>query len=202
MAAEGVHTPAVEALAADGTFVDTECGQGLFCPQDPIRRSTMAIWLIRVLGGDPPTVGDSRFDDIPGGQWWIRHVEQLADREITAGCATTGPPRYCPDQSVTRAQMATFLVRAFQLAPAQSPAGFGDIEGNTHAANIDALAAAGITAGCSNDPLLYCPNQAVTRAQMATFLHGALNHQPDHRSLRMIRAAHPGRSSGGTLIAY
>ena len=178
VAAEGVHTPAVEALAVDGTFVDTECGQGLFCPQDPIRRSTMAIWLIRVLGGDPPTVGDSRFDDIPGGQWWIRHVEQLADREITAGCATTGPPRYCPDQSVTRAQMATFLVRAFQLAPAQSPAGFGDIEGNTHAANIDALAAAGITAGCSNDPLLYCPNQAVTRAQMATFLHRALNHQP------------------------
>ena len=76
-------------------FVDTGCDHGLFCPQDPIRRLTMAIWLIRVLGGEAPVVRVSRFGDIPDGQWRIRHVEQLADREITAGCAT-GPPRYCP----------------------------------------------------------------------------------------------------------
>ena len=71
----------------------------------------MAIWLIRILGGDPPTVGDSRFDDIAQGQWWIRYVEALADRNITLGC-DTNPPRYCPDRSVTRAQMASFLHRA------------------------------------------------------------------------------------------
>ena len=69
-------------------------------------------------------------------------------------------------------------MRAFQLPPAQSPVGFGDIEGNLHAANIDALAAAGVTAGCSTDPLLYCPDDPVTRAQMAAFLHRALTHQP------------------------
>ena len=74
--------------------------------------------------------------------------------------------------------MASFLVRAFQLPPAQTPAGFADTENNTHTANIDALAAAGITVGCATDPLRYCPNQAVTRAQMATFLNRALtNHQ-------------------------
>ena len=177
VAAEGTHTAPIEALGADGTFVDTGCGDGLFCPQDPIRRWTMAVWLIRVLGAEAPVVGVSRFDDIADSQWWIRHVEQLADREITAGCAT-GPPRYCPDQPVTRAQMATLLVRAFQLPPAQSPAGFGGIEGNLHAANIDALAAAGVTAGCSTDPLLHCPDDPVTRAQMAAFLHRALTHQP------------------------
>ena len=185
--AEGVHTPAINALVTDGVFVDTECGQDHFCPHQPVQRWTMAIWLIRILGGDSPTVGTSRFGDIPRGQWWTRHVEQLADRQITLGCATN-PRRYCSDRSVTRAQMASFLVRAFRLPQAQTPAGFTDTEGNVHAANIDTLAAAGITIGCATDPLRYCPNQAVTRAQMATFLHRALNHQlnndPTSRSLR------------------
>ena len=183
---EGVHAPAINALAADGLFVDTECGEGLFCPDQPIQRWTMAIWLIRILGGDPPTVGDSRFDDIAQGQWWGRYVEALADRNITLGCAAD-PPRYCPDRSVTRAQMASFLVRALQLPPAQTPAGFADTEGNTHQANIDALAAARITLGCDTDPLRYCPDQPVTRAQMASFLHRALSHQPTGSRYRTAR---------------
>ena len=174
---DGAHTPAVDALAAHGVFADTECGEGLYCPNEPIQRWVMAVWLIRALNGDPTTAGASRFDDIAQGQWWIRYTEQLADLEITAGCATN-PPQYCPNQSVTRAQMATFLVRAFQLPPAETPAGFADTEGNTHTANIDVLAAAGITVGCDTDPLRYCPNQPVTRAQMATFLNRALKHQP------------------------
>ena len=169
---QGVHAPAINALATDGIFVDTECGEGLFCPDQPIQRSTMAIWLIRILGDHPPVVGVSRFADIAHGQWWIRYTEVLADRNITLGCATN-PPRYCPDRSVTRAQMASFLTRALQLPPAPTPAGFTDTQGNTHQANIDTLAAAGITLGCDTNPLQYCPDQPVTRAQMATFLHRA-----------------------------
>ena len=69
--------------------------------------------------------------------------------------------------------MATFLVRAFDLEPAD-PAGFVDIEGSSHEANINALAAANITVGCSQDPLSYCPNRAVSRAEMATFIARAL----------------------------
>ena len=130
------HTPQPSRRSpADGVFVDTECGPNLFCPNQPIQRWVMAVWLIRALDQDPPTTGISRFDDIPGGQWWIRYTEQLADLEITVGCATN-PPRYCPNEAVSRAQMATFLVRAFNLPPAQTPAGFTDTEANTHAANI------------------------------------------------------------------
>ncbi len=69
--------------------------------------------------------------------------------------------------------MATFMVRALDLQPAQT-AGFTDTGGSVHAANIDALAAVGITVGCSADPLRYCPDRSVTRAQMATFLYRAL----------------------------
>ena len=174
--ADSVHTPAIKALATEGVFTDTECPESRFCPHEPIQRWVMAIWMIRLLAPEPAAVGTSRFDDVPDGQWWIRYAEQLADRRITIGCSAD-PPRYCPERPVTRAQMATFLARALQLQPAPT-AGFADTQGNTHEANIDALAAAGITVGCDTDPLRYCPNQPVTRAQMATFLHRALQHQP------------------------
>ena len=74
--------------------------------------------------------------------------------------------------------MASFLVRALQLPPTQTPAGFTDTQENTHTANIDTLAATGITVGCATNPLQYCPNQPVTRAQMATLLNRALKHPP------------------------
>ena len=173
----GTHEPAINALAEMGVFEGTECGDGLFCPGDPIERWVMAVWLIRVLGGDITASGTSRFADVDATEWWSRYAEELADREITTGCET-GPLRYCPDNPVTRAQMATFLVRAFSLEAA-GPAGFADTAGDTHEANIDNLAAAGITTGCATDPLRYCPDDPVTRAQMATFLHRALLKQED-----------------------
>ena len=73
--------------------------------------------------------------------------------------------------------MATFLARAFDLEPAAT-AGFTDTAGNSHAAAIDALAGAGITAGCATVPARYCPDDPVTRGQMATFLARALNLVP------------------------
>ena len=118
------HEPAIDALAEMGVFDDTECGDGLFCPGDPIDRWVMAVWLIRVLGGEVTTSTTSRFDDVDASEWWSTYAEELADRDITTGCKTD-PLRYCPDDSVTRAQMATFFVRAFDLESA-SPAGFTD----------------------------------------------------------------------------
>ena len=166
----GVHKPAIDALGGTGLFDGTLCDDGRFCPRDPIKRSTMAVWLIRALTDeDPPPAQDSRFTDVPTGRWWVGHVELLAQLGITAGCGTD-PPRYCPERPVTRAEMATFLTRAFNLQPGQ-PAGFADVdEGSTHAAGINAIAAAGVTAGCSTEPLHYCPERPVTRAEMATFL--------------------------------
>ena len=153
---EGLHTPAIEALAEMGVFTGTECEEG-FCPRDPVERWVMAVWLIRVLGSEVEATGTSRFADVDAALWWSPYAEELADREITKGCEPDPLLLYCPEVTVTRAQMASFLERAFDLEPAE-PAGFGDVtEGSTHAADIDALAAAGITKGCEPDPLLYCP---------------------------------------------
>ena len=165
---------AVEALTVDGVLGDTGCGPGLFCPGDPIPRWMMAVWLVRVVDGhDPEPAGASRFVDVDASQWWATHVERLADLGITVGCVSE-PAQYCPDDPVTRAQMATFLNRAFHLDPA-IPSGFDDTDGSVHEAAIDALHAAGITQGCSAEPLRFCPDRATTRGQMALFLERARN---------------------------
>lgn len=134
----------------------------------------MAVWMVRILdGADPGAVGSSRFADVDPLQWWAPHVERLAELGVTKGCATE-PARFCPAGTVTRAQMASFLVRAFSLPPA-SPAGFADVGSGVHTADINALAASGITVGCGTEPLSYCPARDTNRAQMATFLARALN---------------------------
>ena len=169
----GVHSEAVNSLAADGVFDGTECAPGQFCPGEPLQRWVMAVWLVRILDGeDPAPAGSSRFSDVESGMWWVPFVERLADIGVTAGCAT-GPLLYCPEDTVTRAQMASFLTIAFRLKPASTPAGFVDIGGNTHFDNINALASAGITSGCATGPLRYCPGNDVTRAQMASLLNAA-----------------------------
>ena len=171
---EGPHKPAIEALGELGIFEGTLCRGGMFCQVDPIKRSDVAVWLIRALEGeDPPAISESRFVDVDDDAWWAPFVERLAELGFTRGCRQV-PLRYCPDRFVTRGQMASFLVRALELEPAQ-PAGFVDIEGDSHAHNINALYAAGITIGCRQDPLRYCPANLVSRGHMATFLHRALN---------------------------
>ena len=169
---EGARHDAVRALIADGVLAGTGCAPGLFCPDDPIPRWMMAVWLVRVVDGqDPEPVSASRFADVDAGRWWAAHIERLAELGITAGCATE-PAEYCPDDAVTRGQMATFLRRAFAFDSAV-PQGFADTGGSAHEANIDALRRAGITAGCSTEPLRFCPEQDTTRAQMALFLERA-----------------------------
>ncbi len=168
---EGVHQPAIDALATRGVFEGTLCGDGVFCPGDAIKRSDMAVWLIRALGDEElPAAGSTRFADVDASEWRARYMERLADLEITLGCQSE-PLSFCPEEPVSRGQMASFLVRAFNLPSADS-GWFADTSGSVHEADIDALAIAGITHGCSEDG--YCPKRSVTRAEMATFLARAL----------------------------
>ena len=166
----GPHSANIHTLDHAGTFVGTECGPQEFCPWDPLTRAHMAVWLVRVIdGSDPAPVTGTRFVDVDGTHPQAAFIERFAALGITEGCDSE-PLRYCPDDNVSRAQMASFLVRAFNLAPADS-AGFVDVaSGGAHSANIDTLAASGITEGCATGPLRYCPDDDVQRAQMASFL--------------------------------
>ncbi len=169
--AEGsYYSEAVMELDRSGVFSGTQCDEG-FCPDKAIDRKTMAVWVVRVLGGqDPPRVSESRFDDVGSDSFYAPFVERMADLGVTRGCGDGSV--FCPDNVVTRAQMAVFLSRAYYLAEGPDP-GFSDVAGDAwYAADVARLAASGVTRGCG-DGTVFCPNATTTRAQMATFLYRA-----------------------------
>ena len=166
---------AADALEELGVLEGTGCADGSgLCPSEPLRRWEMAVWLVRVLDDDEPQRSVSRFDDVDAASWWAPYTERLAELSVTSGCSTESL-RFCPEGPVTRGQMAAFLVRAFEL-DAGPRAGFVDVAPtDTFADDIDALAAAGVTVGCSAvEPARYCPRDIVPRGQMAVFLARAL----------------------------
>lgn len=98
-----------------------------------------------------------------------RNIDALRAAGITVGCNPPTNTQFCPFNNVTRAEMATFLVRALDL-PATSADYFDDDSDNIHESAINSLRAAGITTGCRPSGDRYCPDQAVSRGQMAAFL--------------------------------
>lgn len=101
-------------------------------------------------------------------------IDRLAAAGITAGCNPPTNNQFCPDDPVTRGQMAAFLNRGLDLG-ATSTDFFNDDDGISFEKDINKMAAAGITGGC-NPPAKdnYCPWNTVTRGQMAAFLARAL----------------------------
>jgi len=104
----------IKQLAAEG--ITGGCGSGNYCPEYPVTRSQMAVFLLRSKYGSsysPPGVGGSTgFGDVPTDHWAAPWIKQLVTEGITAGC---GNGNYCPEFPVNRAQMAVFLVRTFNL---------------------------------------------------------------------------------------
>jgi parallel beta-helix repeat protein len=171
-----VHVYVIK-IARNG--VTAGCGGGNYCPGAPVTRSQMAVFLLKSEHGSgyaPPTC-TGVFADVacPGG-FAVNWIEQLFHEGVTGGC---GGNDYCPDNAVTRSQMAVFLLKAL-LGSSYMPPGatgiFGDVPIGSFAADwIEDLYSRGITGGCQASPLLYCPNNPNTRAQMAVFLSKTFN---------------------------
>ncbi|MDP8957783.1 MAG: SpoIID/LytB domain-containing protein, partial [Actinomycetota bacterium] len=92
--------------------------------------------------------------------------------DITRGCDASNPQRYCPEELVTRGQMAAFLVRGLGLQAQGAPDAFSDDNGHLFEADINALAESGVTKGCYRGR--FCPDEPVNRGEMAAFLLRAL----------------------------
>jgi hypothetical protein len=149
------------------------CGGGNYCPTSDVSRAQMAVFLLKAKNGSsyvPPVQGPF-FIDVPNGAFAADWINQLYAIGVTRGC---GNGNYCPDGSVTRAQMAVFLLKTLvggYYNPDFGPQVFGDVPQFSFAANyILDLYNRGITGGCSASPLLYCPDNPVNRGQMAVFL--------------------------------
>ncbi|MGH8874065.1 MAG: SpoIID/LytB domain-containing protein [Acidimicrobiia bacterium] len=141
----------------------------LYCPGDSVTRGQMAAFLVRAFG--LPAADQDFFDD-DAGSVFEDDINRLAASGITTGCDER---RFCPDDPVTRGQMAAFLVRAFGYSDPGEGDLFTDDDGSVFEEDIDRLGTAGVTKGCNPpDNTRFCPNDPVTRAQMASFLARAL----------------------------
>jgi uncharacterized protein involved in high-affinity Fe2+ transport len=130
-----------------------------------VTRGQMASFLARALELPPGTKDYFTDDD---GLTHEADINRLAESGITGGC---GDGLFCRTASVSRAQMAAFLVRALDLPPSTTDY-FSDDDDDTLESSINALAQAGLTGGCGNGK--YCPDASVSREQMAAFLKRAL----------------------------
>lgn len=145
----------------------------MFCPADSVTRGQMAAFLSRSLDLPRPTSSDWFVDD--DDSVFEDDIDRLAAVGITLGCNPPDNTMFCPHAPVTRAQMASLLVRALDLKSGSGIDWFDDDDYSVHAADIDRLRAAAITFGC-NPPTenLFCPDTAVTREQMAALLRRGL----------------------------
>jgi GH25 family lysozyme M1 (1,4-beta-N-acetylmuramidase) len=142
--------------------ITSGCSATKFCPTGKVSRGQMAAFLSRALDL-PKTTKDYFRDDERSVH--ETYINRLAKAGLTSGC---GSGRYCPNDLVTRGQLASFLSRVLDLSPTSKDY-FRDDERSTHESNINRIARAGLTSGCSETR--YCPNDALTRGQMAAFLH-------------------------------
>jgi hypothetical protein len=153
-----------------------------YCMNAAVTRAQIAVFLLKgKLGAghvSPPATG-TVFGDVHVGDFAADWIEELAGLGITNGC---GNGNYCPNDSLTRAQMAVLLLRSEHGAAYAPPACrglFADVPCPStldfpYSDWIEQLSNEAITAGCSPAPPGglpgYCPDEPVTRAEMAVFL--------------------------------
>jgi len=153
--------------------VSAGCGGGGFCPAAPNTRAQIAPMLLRAMETAlyvPPAATGAVFADVPATSFAAAWIEELARREIAAGC---GSGDYCPSSPMTRASLAVMLLKAKHGASYEPPPAtgtvFSDVPVDAFAAAwIEELAAEGITAGCGGG--FFCPDGTVLRSQAAALI--------------------------------
>ena len=161
------------ALAAAGALIASVLAAGAGRPAGAVTDRADHATRLSACVGD--AAADRMFTDVSAGHAFRTAINCIAYYGITEG---TGGSTYSPEQDVTRAQMAVFIARAAEVAGADlgpgpaSDAGFDDIADTWQEAQdaINRLASNGMIPSGGT----YRPDDAITRAEMATFLIGLL----------------------------
>ncbi len=172
----------IERIAQLGITIG--CSSTNYCPDRVVTRAEMAVFIERTVGVfTPPTPGSQTFTDVPPNHWAYAFIGDFATRGITLGCSAT---TYCPDELVTREQMAVFMERAVGRPNPPTPTSqrFLDVPTNQWSyAFVESFAVNGLSEGildvfqrdCNADGLHFCPVQPLSRAEMAAWLVIAFN---------------------------
>ena len=169
-----VHEAALDALAEREILSAGQPNRKIY-PKRNVARQEMAVTLTRALGAEPTPGETSRFSDVRPNDWFGPAINYLASINVVNGYPDG---TFKPSAPVTRAQFASFIVRAFpQYSPVEAPTRiFADVSpSSAHAATIQALYEAGITRGCGTEPLRYCPSDQLRRDQIASLLARVLD---------------------------
>ena len=104
----------IQGLLDDAITAGCSVSPARYCPDVPVTRAQMAVFVWKARHGQqPPPACSGEFADVPCPDGFaVDYIEGIAAEGITAGC---GSGDYCPDASITNAQMAVFLVKAFAL---------------------------------------------------------------------------------------
>ena len=149
--------------AANG--ITNGVGNGLLGVDAPCTRAQAVTFLWRAAGSPAPEISAMPFTDVPVGSYYYDAVLWAVENGIAKGTSET---TFGPNASCTRAQIVTFLYRAFGT-PAGGDAAFADTTPNAYYAEAVRWAVAtGVTTGTSNTT--FSPNADCTRAQIVTFL--------------------------------
>ncbi len=114
--ADASYRPYANWLVSIGAF---QLDDGNFNPRGIVTRADMAVMMVAAFP-HIQAVSESQnlFADTANlDAAVVRAIEGIAESEVTRGCTTTPPLRYCPNNPVTRAQMASFFVRVINQAP-------------------------------------------------------------------------------------
>jgi hypothetical protein len=150
------------------------CTPTAYCPLNSTTRAQMAVFVLvskEPPGYSPPACvpGSEMFGDVPASSPFCRWIEELARRGVVAGC---GGGNYCPNNPVTREQMAVFVLRTLDPTLDPPPCGtpmFNDVPASSPFCRwVEELARRGVVTGCGGGN--YCPTNPVTREQMSVFL--------------------------------
>jgi hypothetical protein len=168
-----VHEADIEVIAAAAITVGCNPpANDEFCPTDELTRGQGAAFFTRALN---LLHTDEDFFTDDEDSIFQNEINAIADVGITQGCNPPDNDQFCPDDGVTRAQWASFMVRALGLTEGGGDDLFTDDDSSVHEDDIDRIATAGITLGCNppdNDQ--FCPNDTVTRQQTASFFLRAM----------------------------
>jgi len=174
----------IETLIHSG--VTSGCTATNYCPAANVVRQQMAKFICAAMSAKTPgsctTAACAQlFSDVPASNVFCTYIEALYNAGIVSGCQAS-PLLYCPSGLTKREAMAKFICLAMEHAtsgscPTTACAGtFGDVPAsNPFCTYIEAVYNAGVVSGCQASPLLYCPSNTVTRAQMAKFIVNAFD---------------------------
>lgn len=147
---------------------------GTFRPEKPITRAEIAAILTRIMGLNPQTAGNPNFSDVQSTHWAFGYISAVVEAGVMQGY----PDRtFRPDQSITRAELATVMVRARGLFPLiVAPPTFPDIAGHWAAGYIEAAQRAMFITGYPSGD--FRPDQSITRAETVTLIDRSYGRGP------------------------